>query len=117
MERTLQRKHNFDLKSADTTKHEVQNSSLFFTIIGLPAESANPVKILVNNAEVYSSGNSNGDVSANFQVPAQGTVDVTLKIPVMEFENTKKFTISEGQYIKFEAGKSGLSILQQRKPF
>jgi len=97
------------------------NQDIHFTIEGLPAEPNAPVEILINGEVVYNSGSVNEDVSAKIVAPINrgwgNLIKVTLKIPVMGFENTKQFSLNDGFFIKFGAGPKGLAINQQHKPF
>jgi len=122
LDRTVERRHGFTTKSEQLDKPQGgPNTDLHFDIRGLPAEPKEPVQILVNGEAVFSSETLSGDVNVKFDAPINkgwgNSVTVTLKIPVMGFENGKKFSLGDGFFIKFEANEKGLTILQKNKPF
>jgi len=121
--KNIKQRHGLDVKNAAQGEEDTNkpNTQLHFVLKGLPAEPGNPVQILVNDDPVYSSEKLGGDVSASFSAPIRkgfgNSVNISLKIPAMGFENSKKFSLMDGFYFKFEATEKGLSILHQSKPF
>lgn len=121
LERNVDRRHGLDKAGNEGGLTNTPNTDLHFVLKGLPAEAAAPVQILVNDDPVYSSEGFNGDLTASFAAPIRkgygNSVNITLKIPVMGLDNTRKFSLADGFYFKFEATDRGLSILHQTKPF
>jgi hypothetical protein len=124
--RNIEKRTVFDRKPSPTPPPKEEetsspNTQLHFVLKGLPAEPGSPVQVLVNDDPVYSSEQFNGDLTATFSAPIRkgfgNQVNISLKIPAMGFENSKKFSLNDGFYFKFEATAKGLSILHQTKPF
>jgi len=119
--RNIERRHGIDIKSEDNTSDRGFDTDLHFILEGLPAEPSDPIQLIVNNDQVYTSGQASGDITAQFSAPIKSgfgnQINVTLKIPVMGFDQTKKYSLSDGFNFKFAATAKGLSILHQQKPF
>eukprot|EP00013_Stygamoeba_regulata_P024835 CAMPEP_0177660906 /NCGR_PEP_ID=MMETSP0447-20121125/18337_1 /TAXON_ID=0 /ORGANISM="Stygamoeba regulata, Strain BSH-02190019" /LENGTH=133 /DNA_ID=CAMNT_0019166097 /DNA_START=38 /DNA_END=439 /DNA_ORIENTATION=- len=79
-----------------------------------------PVTLLVGGEEIFNSpSEATEDVDTVCKVAPKnltGNDDFTLKIPAMEFENTRKFKFNDGAYVKFEFTEQGLRIGQSNAP-
>eukprot|EP01087_Luapelamoeba_hula_P003463 TRINITY_DN1326_c0_g1_i1.p1 TRINITY_DN1326_c0_g1~~TRINITY_DN1326_c0_g1_i1.p1 ORF type:complete len:146 (-),score=24.20 TRINITY_DN1326_c0_g1_i1:56-493(-) len=91
------------------------------TVETLPAAPGQPVVVAIDGKTVYDSGSTDGDVSAQVEVPVEDLrapmLTVNLKIGVMGFDRDFEVNRKDGHYFKLIGSDQGLQKKQQDKPW
>jgi len=96
------------------------NADFHIEVEGLPASKGKPIKLFVDDKELFNSGDTESDdVKASVTVPHTGknNLSVRLEIGVMGFKAPFNVNKTEGCYFKLKGTDTGLEKLQQTKPF
>eukprot|EP01092_Planopodium_desertum_P005016 TRINITY_DN2134_c0_g1_i1.p1 TRINITY_DN2134_c0_g1~~TRINITY_DN2134_c0_g1_i1.p1 ORF type:complete len:149 (-),score=23.71 TRINITY_DN2134_c0_g1_i1:50-475(-) len=116
-------KKTHDLKLLDTPEIADKRKAAAIWKISLrdiPTGPEQASSLVFRDVVIWKSAADGSDASAEITQESTGwsTRDkFTLKIPCMEFEASKDYSLNDGVYLLFAAGESGMQIKQQTAPF
>jgi len=71
----------------------------------------------VDNVQLLNSADAKVDATVSAPIPENGKSSAAIKIPALNFANTREYVAKDGVYVKYEFTEKGLSLAQQTNPF